>query len=198
MPYEAVECFWVEPNGKAVRTLRRFKSGDEDGCDRNEMGYHGATVDIGEQYDVVWSEPDSEDGAVFLALLHAENYRSDPRWPTHCVCGYEFTPEDEWQVNQEPVYESADGRKAWTSPAYGREPTPGAMFDTKWRPSDRKEDGLSISVVCPDGAVWLIDGQASGGGYWTRQGTPPKLTVTPSILTPGYHGYLTDGILTAG
>lgn len=194
MSYPSAECFWVEPTEKAVRTLRRYRRGEE-GCEQNRFGYHDAVVEIGD-FDVIWTHED--DGAKFVASIAVAVYGRDDRWPTHCVCGYEFTKEDHWLVNQEPIFESADGRRAWTSPSHGREPTPGAMFDTFWRPELRKEDGLAISVVCPDGGVWCIDDKASSGGFWTREGTPPLLTVSPSIQTGGYHGHLQNGVLTAG
>lgn len=194
MPYEAVECFWVEPNGKALRTLRRFRRGDSEDCP--EGAYHNSIVEIGDHFDVLWASGD--DGASYIAAIDVADYAGDPRWPMHCACGYEFTEDDHWQVNQEPVYEAADGRRAWTSPVYQRKPTPGAMFDTFWRPELRKEDGLAISVVCPDGAVWCIDDEATSGGFWTREGSAPALTVQPSIQTPDYHGHLQNGVLTAG
>ena len=79
---------------------------------------------------------------------------------------------------------------------------PGAMFDaTDWSPwrSRGTPDGKVWGVVTPPGDphdVWIIDSEASSGGHWTRTGTPPRLTVTPSILMPRYHGFLTDGVLT--
>jgi hypothetical protein len=191
--YEAVECFWVEPDGKALHTLRRYRRGDSHDCPEGD--YHYSIVEVGE-HDVRWA--DGDDGGHYIAAIDVAEYAGDPRWPTHCACGYEFTEDDHWQVNQEPIYVAEDGRRAWTSHAYHRKPTPGAMFDTFWRPELRKEDGLAISVVCPDGAVWCIDDEATSGGHWTRTGTAPKLTVQPSIQTPDYHGHLTDGVLTAG
>jgi hypothetical protein len=49
----------------------------------------------------------------------------------------------------------------------------------------------------PDGGddLWMVDGTASNGPGWTREGKPPKVTARPSILTPRYHGWLTDGFL---
>ena len=192
MPFEAVECFWVEPTGKALRTLRRYRRGESD-CPVGE--YHKNTVEIGDHFDVLWASAD--DGGRYIASIDVADYAGDPRWPTNCACGYAFTEEDHWQAIQEPIYAAEDGRRAWISPAYHRQPTPGAMFDTFWYPSLRKEDGLAISVVCPDGAVWCIDVETSSGGFWTRDGVPPKLTVSPSVQTPDYHGFLHDGILTA-
>lgn len=196
MHYEAVECFWVEPNGRSIRTLRRYSRGR--GGNRcpymaGEYSYHTRSVEIGE-FDATWTK---EPHGKYVGLVRAEEYEGDPRWPTRCECGYEFKPDDEWQAGQEPIYESEDGRRAWTSPAHRRQPTPGAMFDTFWRPELRKTDGLAISVVCPNGQVWCIDDKATSGGFWTREGTPPKLTVSPSIVAGDYHGFLRNGVLTA-
>jgi hypothetical protein len=199
MPYPATACFWVEPNGKAERTLRRYSLIDGEGtCPREpgEYSCHNASVPIGVA-GMVWSAGD-EYSDKYVSALDVSLYAGDPRWPTHCGCGYEFLDDDPWQVNQEPIYESADGRTAWTSPAHERQPTPGAMFDTFWRTGLRKEDGLAISVVCPNGAVWCIDAKASSGGYWSRTGTAPNITVTPSIVAGDYHGFLQAGVLTAG
>jgi len=196
MPYEGVECFWVEPNGKALRTLRRYHRGEEPCSADPVRGYHNADCEIGENFDVRWASGD--DGGRYVASIDVADYAGDERWPTHCACGYEFTEEDHWQVNQEPIYESADGRRAWTSPAYERQPTPGAMFDTYWRPELRKEDGLAVSAVCPNGAVWCIDDKATGGGHWERTGTVPNLTVSPSIVAGDYHGHLQNGAFTSG
>jgi len=191
--YEAVECFWVDPNGRAERFLRRYRRGEET-CDVNPMGYHTSTASIGE-FDMLWTQ---SDGVQFIAAIDSADYAGDERWPTHCGCGYEFIEDDHWQAYQEPVYVAADGRQALTSHAHGRRPTPGAMFDTFWRPEIRKPDGLAISVICPDGTIWCIDDRASSGGFWTREGTPPVLTVSPSIQTGDYHGHLQSGVLTAG
>jgi hypothetical protein len=78
---------------------------------------------------------------------------------------------------------------------------PGAMYDaTPWTPGTwRGPDGRCWAIVLPPAGrsdFWLIDGEASGGGRWTRTGTPPVISVTPSILTPNYHGFLQGGVLT--
>ncbi len=52
-------------------------------------------------------------------------YAGDPRWPTHCPCGYEFQPKDEWQVFRESLYRREDTGEEWPM----RELPPGAMYD---------------------------------------------------------------------
>lgn len=196
--YEAVECFWVESTGKATRSLRRYSHIEGEGTCPDcpgQYSYHNTSVKLGEDFESSFTDDDN--GSRYIASIEPDEYTDDDRWPTHCSCGYEFTDEDSKQVVQEPIYESEDGRRSHTSQAHGATPTPGAMFDTFWRAQLRKEDGLAISVVLPDGSIWCIDDEATSGGYWTRTGTPPKLTVTPSILVADYHGFLTDGVLSA-
>lgn len=58
-----------------------------------------------------------------------------------------------------------------------------------------------LVVLLPGGHYFLIDGQgySEEKGYydcWTVTGTPPKITVVPSINMVGkWHGFLTDGVL---
>jgi hypothetical protein len=65
----------------------------------------------------------------------------------------------------------------------------------KWR--KRGDDGFCWSVILPSGALWELDGKSSkeGEGFWTRTGTAPNFTVTPSLHDLSWHGYLTNGIL---
>lgn len=53
-------------------------------------------------------------------------------------------------------------------------------------------------VILPDDGTWITTQSATGGGYWTVTGTPPAITVTPSIFhnSPhGWHGFITNGEL---
>jgi hypothetical protein len=82
--------------------------------------------------------------------------------------------------------------------------TEGAMWDAEWFRAcrddvtglayDRNPDGIVLCVRCP-GGDWLVDGPSKGGGSWSRTGTVPFVTVTPSILQPSYHGWLRNGVL---
>jgi hypothetical protein len=63
-------------------------------------------------------------------------------------------------------------------------------------------------VVLPNGGIHDINSVFPDGSTWTVTGEAPKLTVTPSIRRfdisdgkggiwkKGWHGYITDGILT--
>ena len=53
-----------------------------------------------------------------------------------------------------------------------------------------------ITVVCPDGSLWMIDQKSSNGTGWTITGEDSDLTASPSIHTSGYHGWLQNGHFT--
>lgn len=50
-----------------------------------------------------------------------------------------------------------------------------------------------LCVVCPDGSHWIVDQRSSNGDGWIVTGDAPNITCTPSILVPGYHGFLQQG-----
>lgn len=124
-------------------------------------------------------------------------------WPEVCsVCSetlnFDGDFEDGWRTKI--------GKKIYRRPETGEEHYdvwdfgPGAMFDSKdWRPdSDVGPDGVCLSVVLPPAgsqSVWCIDGPANNGGRWTRTGTIPNVTASPSILTGQYHSFLQNGVL---
>ena len=75
---------------------------------------------------------------------------------------------------------------------------PGAMYDASWMAFAciKHADGRCLSVRLPDRMDWLVDRPPDGSRVaWTRTGEPPHVTARPSILTPKYHGFLTDGVL---
>lgn len=96
----------------------------------------------------------------------------------------------------------------------------GAMFDSCWAPAVWRNpvDDLAVTVILPPGGpyeYWNCDGPASHEEAdptpedpahtrtilvphaWTRTGdpraNPPTIAVTPSIMTPRYHSYLSLG-----
>jgi hypothetical protein len=114
----------------------------------------------------------------------------DPRWPSQCVCGYAFRPDDVTQKWTEALFRRVGVDDFVTL----REASPGAMWDASWL-HRKGPDGRSLCVRLPDGREWWVDGPTTNGPGWERSGEPPNVTATPSILTPGYHGWLTDGVL---
>lgn len=53
-----------------------------------------------------------------------------------------------------------------------------------------------ISVICPNGKDWCVDQVSTNGEGWKVTGDAPIITCAPSILVPGYHGFLQKGIFT--
>jgi hypothetical protein len=54
-----------------------------------------------------------------------------------------------------------------------------------------------ICVVCPNGEQWEIDRVSSNGEGWQVTGDLLNITCAPSIVVPGYHGFLRNGEFTA-
>jgi hypothetical protein len=178
-------CFLIEPTDRARQTLRRYATGD---CATSGTGYH----DAGTRIEDVPCERD-ERGVI---AAHGDWPRDDPRWPTCCACGYAFAEGDSWQLHIDPLYLDVATGREYTL----REAPPGAMWDACWlravnRFRERSPDGAVLMLRLPDGYEWCIDGPSSNGPGWERSGTPPQITARPSILSPGYHGWLDHGVL---
>lgn len=55
-----------------------------------------------------------------------------------------------------------------------------------------------LCVRLPDGSGWCVDLIATNnhsGGGWAVTGDVPHVTARPSIAVHGYHGWLTNGVL---
>lgn len=63
-----------------------------------------------------------------------------------------------------------------------------------WRDWSHKR--APICVLCPNGKEWCVDAKSSNGDGWTVTGDPPTITCAPSIMVPGYHGFLRGGVFT--
>lgn len=132
----------------------------------------------------------------------------DLRWPDVCPvdgCDHRLDYDsDEFSAGWRTLIGATSWRRPGTEEVRDNQHDfgPGAMFDaTDWNEHWAKDtpDGHVWGVVLPPGEqsdFWIIDSEASSGGRWTRTGTPPLLTVMPSILTPRYHGFLQNGVLT--
>jgi len=177
-----ITCFMVEPTERASRWLRRFVFNSS--CS-SRTGIHDAQVAI-EEAPLVRTERGT------FCVNPMEWPHDDPRWPTHCACGYEFGENDEWQLNYHPIYRRPDTGEEFTLGLH--QTPPGAMWYADWS-WHKGPDGRCLVVMTP-GGEWMIDAPSSGGNPWTRTGTPPLVTANPSILIPGhYHGWLRDGKL---
>lgn len=185
-------CFMVVETDRARAWLRRYVSFTEERCPAmpGDHSYHEARTQIEDQ-------PLRKTGDGYYAAHPVEPFAGDPRWPTNCACGRSFRDSDRWQILTHALYAREDGAEGeWTI----ADMPIGAMFDTFWLPKPWVgADGRSLSVKLPPGGesdLWHIDSEASSGGRWAREGTPPNITVSPSILTNRYHGFLQQGSLT--
>jgi hypothetical protein len=119
----------------------------------------------------------------------------------------------------EGVGDSQSGDRRWTRPGHDDGWTdytlpPGAMLDAVWYHDTAYvgDDGTSLVVVLPPGKHrsdnglvdnrgnwWNVDGPNFNGAKWQRTGdprNPATLSITPSIDTTEYHGFVTGGMLT--
>lgn len=181
-----IECFWLEPVELGAESLRRYESILYGGapavtCPQNRMKIHDTTVELG-------TVPYPFDST--LGWGRDDVPHDDPRWPQVCdVCGTPFKSTDCWQHNMERLFKGAPDGKLYTT----RNMPPGAMFNADWL--QKGPDGIALAVVLPSRDLWCPDMPSTSGTPWTRTGTIPKVTCTPSILTSRYHGFLTDGFL---
>ena len=195
MSSHPIECFMVEPTKTVARYLRRFTIGASSPCPFH-LGGHTAEVRIEDGPEVPGRTPGHYAGS-------AEHDPSDPRWPAQCDCGYFFLNDDARQLSMYRLYVRAvplDPSVA-QAPFTLREAPAGAMWYADWFADIWKgPDGHCLMLKLPHGHEWVIDGPSTHSGPgWTRQGEPPRLTVTPSILVQSqlgdYHGWLRDGFL---
>lgn len=200
-----VRCFMLEPIERAQVGLRRYTHWDKS---PDQHHYHSALNQISECFSRIVMEPDGQ--WVFRHVEPLMPSHQDPRWPTHCKCGYGFLESDEWQVFTRTLYRRSDTGELTTID----DAPPGAMYDALWIPWWGGPDGLSLMVKCPNGASWWIDGRASNCTMpdddthrcWIRHGDPPRITVDKagvtcaagagSIQAGDYHGFLRDGVFT--
>lgn len=210
-----VECFLVGPTDRAAVWLRRYVSGSSGDCSKGRHSYRDAKVPVGQCSSRV-----DEEG-IFRHDNTPEVPDEDPRWPTHCACGYEFADEDERQVFTETIYADGDAGREWPL----REAPAGAMWDAEWMGdwAGVNGSGPNWTIRLPNGHDWTPGSRASNCGRrdeplgshdcWCVHGEAPKLTVDKqpepgrSTCTAGagsissgsgdrnWHGFLRDGML---
>lgn len=176
--------FMTTPSGFCQRTLRRFGAGGHGNCPKT--GYHNAEVVIDPQF--LSSEPERGE-------MKGE-YADDVRWPKQCHCGYNFHPEDNWQVNVERLHAGAPDGKLYRL----RELPPGAVWRASWMEDNAKTYGNARgevwAVQMPCMIEFIIYAKGEDGRGWDVRGELPGITVSPSIHQIGeYHGYIQDGVI---
>jgi len=191
MAKSKIKCIWLEPTEYAQLSLRRYRGFREEGrCPASGMGYHNAQTVVVPQFERPLSE--KHDLGEFE---HKDYPHDDPRWPTHCPCGFEFGKDASWQVNTRRLYSNPEMNGLITID----DAPVGAMWDAWWYET-KGPDGRCIVVRTP-GGDWIVDYPCKDGKGWERTGEPPKVTARPSIGIGGeggkwkYHGFLTDGYL---
>jgi hypothetical protein len=204
----------IEPIGRARLTLRRYADGP---CPNmpGQHGYHNAEAplfDVDERKDPTGSPGDwvyKHDGPQRL-----EDVPPEYAFPTHCACGFAF-PEKGGQIFSVHLYRRVDNGEVRTHREWVK--VPGAMWNAEWLaryPHYCGPDGLALTVVCPNGQEWSIDGRCSNCTMpedmthkcWVRHGVPPLITVDKdgvtcaagagSIQAGDYHGFLRNGEFT--
>lgn len=172
--------------GRYQRQLRRYRVGAVNDCPVH--GYHNASVNIGEVTD--------------RADAIGDNWpHHDWRWPTTCDCGYKFVERDNWQRNDCRIIRTPDGQEYLFFGSFGRCGVPaGTMVRAEWADEffskKHPQHVPSWIVALPDGGEWITSQAASGGGFWTVNGTPPNIDVNPSIWhnqPKGWHGFIRHG-----
>lgn len=212
-----VKIFPILDTGFESASLRRYASGST--CSEVDgNGYHNAHTALGRR-------PAQKHVRSFAG--REEAYAHSDKWPTHCACGYEFVDEDDYQEFTQSLYADISGKEwslrdappgaYWFAPwifnskAY-QDPNHPKHEEEKLR-RQRGLEGKShlairyyeewaairdpVVVSCPNGDEWLIDSIANNGPGWTVTGQLPLITVSPSIQTGRYHGFLQEGVFTA-
>ena len=191
----------MEETGDVHVRLRRFVFEKDDGrppCP-GPRGYHNA------HSEVVARMVEKVDARGIVREVPASDFEGNPSWPTTCMaeeCSYEFVQDDQWQAWTDRIYRRPDTGEEFDAKAL----PVGSLFDARWFPDAWKgADGIAMVCVLPPqaedtrGHWWNADGPSSSGGGWNRQGDPrhpETVTVSPSILTNEYHGFLQAGFLT--
>lgn len=191
MNRENATCFLLEDLGTARYRLRRYAG--ESKCATEPHGYHQAFS------GVVAERPDDR-SQPYHGSNPPEVAADDPMWPARCACGYAFADSDTRQVWADGLYRRDDGAvMTWD------EAPAGAVCDAFWWP-DKGADGHAWSIKLPSGDDFMTESTATNCGCrtrpsdaahrcWTRTGVAPKLTVSPSISVPKWHGFLRNGVL---
>jgi hypothetical protein len=190
-----IQCFLLEPTEQCDVSLRRFRFSAQAKCP-GPYGYHNHKTAAVERLPYKPEVPGQSADYTGAVL---EVAKSEPRWPAKCAhCSYVFVPDDQWQTCAERLYRRSDTGELVTMAGA----PPGAMWFADWLKQAvwdderyRAPDGHVLAVRTP-GGDWIVDGPASNGPGWTREGEPPYVTVRPSIkMGDRYHGFLTNGVL---
>ena len=173
----AWKLYLLQPLPFCRRAFRRFVYSTGSKCP-SPRGFHDATAVIETREAFPGSELYGLSSQAFPAP-------GDPLWPRQCDCGYVFQPGDPAQDDRMRLFAGApDGREHIIS---DHDIPPGAC---------RLGDSGSWYIRMPHGDDFSPT-LNYGGHRWSMVGTPPAISISPSINCVGsYHGHVKDGILT--
>jgi hypothetical protein len=212
-----IPCFFMEMTDRQAVFLRRYRScraGSACPLMPGEYSRHDAMNSIAEL--AIQRTPE---GYIKSPDIE-EPPHDDPRWPTHCPCGYAFAEPDEWQVFGATLYRRADTGEVLRI----NDAPPGALWHADWLAGHYAPTADGHIVMCrTPGGDWNIDSEASNCDKkgdrthhcWCRHGDPTDplglKTGQPfhvdkscqtcnagagSIACGNYHGFLHRGQLT--
>lgn len=192
----AIRCFMLQDTGHQRNWLRRYEGSP---CLESVHKYHDTRILLG----------DTPQGIEPIVP-------QDLDWPTTCiVCGFVFPDDTPKQMFNQNLYQREDTGEViilqdappgamWYCPDYLDsytsgyrdwpelgQPNSGILSVHYFRDHFGKRDPLT--VVCPDGKLWVIDAPSSSGMGWATMGDAPNITASPSINTGTYHGFLQNG-----
>lgn len=195
-----IKCVLYVPTGWIRRSLRRFTFSSSGYCPAAAQTPYPSGCDASAFLDDVES-----DGSGIIRNCDWD--RQDRRWPTVCeACGSPLPSHAEWQVFCDWLYRDASNSSAdpvtlmklpvgalWEQD-FGHGPDSIHMLERHRNAQPHSKPHLFCRTP---GGVWDMDTKSSNGTGWRVIGTPPLITVKPSILHSrgGWHGWLTDGVL---
>lgn len=174
------QCFILETTGYSTLWARRYTSGTYD-CECVDRSYHNNRNLFGRRPT---EGSVSYDGSSLKDILP---------FPTHCVCGYEFNDESEWQIFAETEYHI---RETGEILFLGDAPD-GAIWHAHWLDFHQESRGIDLKAYqIKIGGISLVldDINYCGRKYphkcWIRTGTPPNITLTRNEECEGSSDYL--------
>lgn len=178
------KCFLLTETGQVQRYLRRYASTRTCPLVPGVYSYHQAKVPL----DVVSLEQHLKEGLCRVTRDGTSYKQFIVSWPKLCACGYEFEPENEWQVFTDEIYRREDtGEKMpvrdapvgamWFADRFIREPS------QTW---GRGPDGHCLMIrgfygddFCPDvRAANCTMPKDDAHKCWVRVGTVPNITIS--------------------
>ncbi len=184
------QCIFLNSTLKGKAQLRRYTLSESYKCPNHGNWGHKAIVPMSD-VDIIL------DGKGYIRNSIEFNVL-DPNivWPEACACGYKFQTSDYKTLDVDRYYSGPNGLITTL-----REAPIASMWDADWMHGIDLycREGISLHLKLPGNGEWCIDGpsqQTPNGKGWTRTGTPPLITASPSIHWPGvYHGWLQNGVL---